>query len=354
MATAGTSVRVRMVDVAERAGVGTITVSRVLRTPERVSQEVRDRVVAAMQATGYVPNLAAGTLKSQRSRVVAAIVPTLRNTIFAETVDSLADGLREQGLQLLIANSGYSTESEEAILLNLLGQQPVAVVLTGTVHAPGVRNVLRSRGLPVVETWDLSDDPIDLAVGFSNLEAARSMTLALAARGYRRIAFAGVPPEREHRATQRLEGYRQAMAELGRSAHTLALDDLGVTFASGERAVRELLAQPLAPDVVFFANDVAAFGAAQACMRLGLAVPTRMAIAGFGDFEVAGASNPPLTTVRIPGERIGRTAASLIIGRLATSRGAGLTHAASVSGAGQAAPGRSVDLGFEIVFRESA
>jgi LacI family gluconate utilization system Gnt-I transcriptional repressor len=343
-----------MVDVAQRAGVGTITVSRALRTPERVSPEVRRRVLAAIQATGYVPNLAAGTLKSQRSRVVASIVPTLRNTIFAETVDGLADGLRAQGLQLLIASSGYSVEAEEEILLNLLGQQPVAVVLTGTAHAPPVRALLRSRALPVVETWDLSDDPIDLAVGFSNFEAARSMTLALATRGYRRIAFAGAPPQREHRAAQRLEGYRQAMAELGRSAHTVTLDDLGVTFASGETAVRGLLAGPLAPDVVFFANDVAAFGAAQACVRLGVAVPTRMAIAGFGDFELAGASNPPLTTVRIPGEHIGRTAARLIIERLAASRAAGTAQAASAAGTAQAVSGRTVDLGFEIVFRESA
>ena len=146
MTSGSRSGRVRMVDVAQRAGVGTITVSRALRTPQQVSQEVRDRVLAAMEATGYVPNLAAGTLKSQRSRVVAAIVPTLRNTIFAETVEGLADGLREHGLQLLIASSGYSLEAEESILLNLLGQQPVAVVLTGIAHAPRVRSMLRSRG----------------------------------------------------------------------------------------------------------------------------------------------------------------------------------------------------------------
>jgi len=331
-----------MVDVARRAGVGTITVSRALRTPERVSQDVRDRVLAAIEATGYVPNLAAGTLKSQRSRVVAAIVPTLRNTIFAETVDGLAEGLREHGLQLLIASSGYSAEAEASILLNLLGQQPVAVVLTGTRHAPQVRAMLRTRRLPVVETWDLAQDPIDRAVGFSNFEAARQMTLALAAQGYRRIAFAGTPPQLEHRATQRLEGYRQAVAELGRAAQVVMLENLGVTFASGERAVTTLLARARPPDAVFFVNDVAAFGAAQACQRLGVEVPGRLAIAGFGDFELARAANPALTTVRIPGEQIGRTAAGLIVERLAAEGGRALAQV------------RSLDLGFEIVRRGSA
>lgn len=342
---------VRMVDVARRAGVGTITVSRALRTPERVSPEVRERVMAAMQATGYVPNLAAGTLKSQRSRVVAAIVPTLRNTIFAETVDGLADGLRAHGLQLLIASSGYSVESEASILQNLLGQQPVAVVLTGTAHDPRVRPMLRSRGLPVVETWDLADDPIDQAVGFSNFEAARHMTLALAARGYQRIAFAGAPPGREQRAAQRLAGYREAISELGRRPQVITLEDLGATFASGESAVRQMLARARPPDAVFFVNDVAAFGGVQACVRLGVAVPQQLAIAGFGDFELASASHPPLTTVRIPRERIGRTAAQLIVERLSGPQ-PGSASIKVPDGAGVSP--RSLDLGFDIVLRDSA
>ncbi len=307
--------------------------------------------MAALKATGYVPNLAAGTLKSQRSRVVAAIVPTLRNTIFAETVDGLAEGLREHGFQLLIANSGYSVEDEEAILLNLLGQQPVAVVLTGTTHTPRVRAMLRSRGLPVVETWDLSEDPVDRAVGFSNFEAARQMTLALAERGYRRIAFAASKPGKEQRATQRLSGYRKAMRELKLSPQTIELEDLGVSFASGERAIHALLGQSHPPDAVFFVNDVAAFGAAQACARMGVAVPGRIAIAGFGDFELAGAANPPLTTVRIPGAQIGKTAASLILERLGVKA---VSAESETTNAGVDANARCIDLGFEIILRESA
>jgi LacI family gluconate utilization system Gnt-I transcriptional repressor len=329
-----------MADVATRAGVGTITVSRALRTPERVSAEVRERVRAAVEATGYVPNLAAGTLKSRRSRIVAAIVPTLRSAIFAETVEGLADGLRAHGLQLMLAASGYSIEEEEAILRSLLGQQPEAVVLTGIAHAPGVRALLRARRLPVVETWELADEPIDRAVGFSNLEAARSMTHALAARGHRRIAFVGTPPGVEARASQRLDGYRRAMGELGLPEDLALLDEFGVTIASGERAAVALLARARPPDAAFFVNDVAAFGAVQACRRLGVAVPAGLAIAGFGDFELARAAHPALTTVRIPGDRIGRTAATLVVERLA-------------GGTAQAGP-RVVDLGFEIVVRDSA
>ena len=332
-----------MADVALRAGVGTITVSRALRTPQRVSPEVRERVRAAIEATGYVPNLAAGTLKSQRSRIIAAIVPTLRNTIFSDTVEGLADELRLHGYQLLLASSGYSRQAEEDILRKLLGQQPAAVVLTGTQHTARVRGLLTELRVPVIETWDLTNRPIDRVVGFSNQEAARQLTLALARRGYRRIAFAGTPPELERRATLRLEGYRQAMQELGRKGDELMIDNVGVTIAAGARAVSTLLQRPKAPDAVFFVNDVLAFGAIQQCQRLGVEVPARLAIAGFGDFEIAEAALPSLTTVRIPGERIGRTAARMLVAALSAPRGA---ESATIE--------RIVDLGFELVLRDSA
>lgn len=332
-----------MADVARQAGVGAITVSRALRTPERVSPEVRERVRAAIESTGYVPNLAAGTLKSQRSNIVAAIVPTLRNTIFADTVEGLADELRAHGYQLLLASSGYSRQAEEEILRKLLGQQPAAVVLTGTEHSARVRSLLTSLRIPVIETWDLTQRPIDRAVGFSNREAARELTRALAGRGHRRITFVGTPPQLERRATLRLEGYRDAMRELGLRADELMIDEVGVTIAAGAAAVQRLLARARQPDAVFFVNDVLAFGAIQQCQRAGVDVPGKLAIAGFGDFEIAEAALPSLTTVRIPGEQIGRTAARLLVSALAAGPADG--------GAGRE---RTVDLGFEVVLRDSA
>lgn len=351
-----------MADVARQAGVGTITVSRALRTPELVSPEVRERVRAAVESTGYVPNLAAGTLKSQRSKIVAAIVPTLRNTIFADTVEGLADELRAHGYQLMLASSGYSRETEEDILRKLLGQQPAAVVLTGTEHSARVRSLLTGLRIPVIETWDLTNRPIDRVVGFSNREAARQLTLALARRGYRRIAFVGTPPEFERRATLRLEGYRQAMRELDLPADELIDDDAGVTIAAGARAIDRLLQRPRQPDAVFFVNDVPAFGAIQQCQRLGIEVPGRVAIAGFGDFEIASAALPSLTTVRIPGENIGRTAARMLVEALTdgstgvTASATSRTSASGASASGTLAAGanRVVDLGFEVVLRESA
>lgn len=329
----------RMADVAARAGVSAITVSRALRTPEKVSPKARARIEAAIKSLGYVPNLAAGTLKSQRSRIVAAVVPTLANSIFADTVDGMADVLREHGYQLLLGNAGYSPDTEEALVAAFLGRQPEGLILTGVQHRRAVRERLRQVRIPVVETWELTDSPIDTVVGFSNFEAARRMTHALAERGYRDIVFAGVAPEREARSARRQAGYVRAMAELGRAENISTVPgETSPTYRSGALAMAQLLRERPRADAVFFANDFLAVGGLMECARSGIPVPGRMAIAGFGDFDIAREILPALTTVRIPGREIGRRAASTIIARLRS----------------EVERERIIDLGFEIIVRDSA
>jgi LacI family gluconate utilization system Gnt-I transcriptional repressor len=335
----GPSGATRMADVARAAGVSAITVSRALRLPGRVAPETRERVEAAVRALGYVPNLVAGALKSQRSRIVVAIVPTLVSAIFAETVAGMTETLREQGYHLLLADSGYAPETEESLVRAFLGRRPDAIVLTGIHHTPGARAQVRAAGIPVVETWELADDPIDMNVGFSNREAGMRLTEALLARGHRRIVFAGIDPALEQRARRREEGFRAAMraAGLGARVHRLDDADRGLTMRSGARAAAALLAARPRVDAVMFANDFPAFGALAECARRGVAVPSGLAIAGFGDFEIAREAHPALTTVRVPGREMGRRAAAMILDRLA----------------GRAVAPR-VDLGFEVVLRGSA
>jgi LacI family gluconate utilization system Gnt-I transcriptional repressor len=328
----------RMADVARAIGVSAITVSRALSRPERVSPATRARVEAAVRALGYVPNLAAGTLKSQRSRIVVAIVPTLAGSIFAETVDGMTEGLREAGYQLLLANSGYAPETEESLVRTFLGRRPDGLILTGLHHTEGARAQIRAARIPVVEIWERDAAPIDMNVGFSNFDAARCLTEALIARGYRRIAFAGVDPALEPRSRRREEGYRAALGRCGRAPilHRIN-EDRGVTIGSGARTVPALLEVSPAIDAVLFANDLPAFGAVQECARRGIAVPGRLAVAGFGDFEVAREAHPALTTVRVPGAEMGRRAARMILDRIAGR-----------------SPTPIVDLGFEVMLRASA
>ena len=114
-----------------------MTVSRALRMPGRVAPETRARVEEAVRALGYVPNLVAGALRSQRSRIVVAIVPTLTSSIFAETVEGMTEALRAQDHQLLLANSGYAPETEEDLVRAFLGRRPDGMILTGVHHTAG-------------------------------------------------------------------------------------------------------------------------------------------------------------------------------------------------------------------------
>jgi LacI family gluconate utilization system Gnt-I transcriptional repressor len=172
----------RMEDVARLAGVSAITVSRALRHPEKVANETRDRITSAIRTLGYVPNLTAASLASNRSGIIAAIIPTVTNSIFADTVQGMSDRLRREGYQLLLGNTGYSVEEESALVSAFLARRPDGIILTGARHTPTTREMLADANLPVVETWDLAVEPIDMMVGFSNFEAAHAWQSAATAR----------------------------------------------------------------------------------------------------------------------------------------------------------------------------
>lgn len=328
-----------MATVAALAGVTKMTVSRVLREPEKVNETTRSRVLAAMRELDYVPNRLAGGLTAGSSGLVAAIVPTLRHALFADTLEGLGEVLAETGLGLFVSSTSYRVEVEEAQVRSILERRPDALVLTGRTHTAAVRELLSGFGLPVVETWETAGEPVDTAVGFSNREAAHAMTTELLRCGYRRIAFVNGPAETNERARRRAEGYLAAVAEAGLEAPPVLTvsDETVIEAETGARAVRALLRRDPAIDAIFFTSDVFAVGAILACRELGVEVPGRLGIAGFHDLAVGRIVSPTLTTVKVPALEIGRRAGHLILARLS----------------GAAVAERVVDLGFSIIARES-
>jgi LacI family gluconate utilization system Gnt-I transcriptional repressor len=326
--------RPRIEEVARRAGTAAITVSRVLREPDKVAPATRARVMAAVEALGYIPNLSASSLASRRSGIVAVVVPTVGNSIFTETIQGISDAVTAGGLQLLLGDSGYSAEREHALINAVAGRQPEALAIIGVVRRPETRVLLANLGVPVVETWDLTDDPVDTVVGFSNRHAGRAAADFLLARGHRRIGYIGGPDER---ARARLDGCRLALASAGLPPPASLVIDEPVSVGAGRRALARLLDDAPEIGAVFFATDVLAVGGLLECQRRGIAVPGGLALIGLGDRESPDELRPALTTVRVPSYEIGRRAGEIILARL--------------TGAG--AP-RIVDLGFSIQERDSA
>jgi LacI family gluconate utilization system Gnt-I transcriptional repressor len=324
-----------MEDVARIAGVSLMTVSRAINSPEKVAGDTRERIEKAIAKTGYVPNLSASSLSSKRSRIVAAIVPTISNSTFAETVRGLSDTLDAEGYQLLLGQTGYDEAKEEALVFALLGRQVDGIVLTGVSHSNALVKRLKSLRIPVVETWDLSESPIDMVAGFSNFDAGGEIGRYLLAKGHRRLGFSGGPGDR---TDSRLAGFRGAMKRT-RDAHlTIALLPVGTTFRSGREALQILMEKDPALDAIFFANDAVAVGALMECQRLGIRVPQELAIVGFTDLDIAAEIEPGLTTVQVRSRTIGEEAARMLLTRF---KGEVVTE-----------PIR--DLGFALVKRASA
>jgi LacI family transcriptional regulator, gluconate utilization system Gnt-I transcriptional repressor len=319
-------------EIARRIGVSPMTVSRAINQPELVLPETRERIYDVIRSVGFVPNQVAGNLARNRSRIIGTVVPPLINAGIAEQVQGMSDLLGAEGYQLLIAQGPFTPELEERLILSLLAWQPAGFVLQAFVASERARQILLTRRIPVVEISEIEgQEPIGALVGVSNHAAARAMTLHLAAKGYRRIAFIDTPPHGNDRLQRRALGYRAAMAELRRKP--IAIEG-PMTVEFGAQALA--LLHSLRPDVVFCPSDTLAIGLLQACHRAGVKVPQDLAVAGYGDLDLAAQMYPSLTTVCVRRYEMGRLAAQTVLD-MAMGGKPDVT-----------------DIGFEIIDRESA
>jgi LacI family transcriptional regulator, gluconate utilization system Gnt-I transcriptional repressor len=269
-------------DVAKLAGVAPITASRALNTPEQVSAEVRKKVGDAVARTGYVPNLLAGGLASSRSRLVAAVVPTISGPVFLETMQSLTEALAERGYQLMLGQAGYAGSREDALLEAIIGRRPDGIVLTGIMHSAEGRRRLLASGIPVVETWDLTPTPIDMLVGFSHVDVGRAVAEFLVGKGRRRYA---VVAGNDERAQRRLDAFRAAIGAKGLAPVQTVVVPAPTSLRSGRAALAELITRAPDIDAVFCSSDLLALGVLTEAQARDLVVPARLAVVGFGDLE---------------------------------------------------------------------
>ena len=322
-------------DVAKLAGVAPITASRVLNTPEQVSVDVRQKVLDAVQRTGYVPNRMAGGLASSRSRLIAAVVPSTVMSVFMPTIEALNDTLFDAGYQLMLGQSSYSASREESLLEAIIGRRPDGIFLTGILR-PGLgRTRLMASGIPVVETWDLTPTPIDMLVGFSHADIGREVARFLMAKGRRKLALIRAEDER---ADRRASAFTDAVVRAGLGPVAVVNVGASRSLQSGRDALGQLLAQAPDVDAMFCSSDLLALGVLTEARVRGIAIPEQMAIMGFGDVPFAADMAPALSTVHINGVDIGRLAARSLIDRAE----------------GREVAQRVVDVGFSIVERETS
>jgi len=330
--------RPRLLDVAHAANVSTMTVVRVLREPAKVAPATRARVEAVIARTGYTPDLVARGLASNRSGLVAAVIPVLTNSLIAEIMQGLSDALAPADLHLLIGASGFSAAAEEVLVRAFLSRRIDGLYLTGVIHTDATVRMLREARIPVVEGGNLTDRAIDMVVGYSNVDAARDMTRHLLSRGYWPVGYIGAFPQDNDRARDRRRGYEAALRGARRAVDASLCVETTLDVGAGAQAMATLLERRADVRAVFCSADAIAVGALYECQRRGLDIPGRIAIGGFDDIPIAGQIVPALTTLRVPRYAIGQKAGAMIRERLA----------------GRQVRTPIVDTGYTLVPRDSA
>lgn len=342
--------RPTIADVAARAGVGAISVSRALRDPSLVSDAMREKIDAAVRELGYVPNLAARALASTRSDVVGVLVPSLTQHIFADVLRGIYDGIGKTRLHIQVGNTRYDLDEEDRLLAELLRHKPAGLIVSGIDQSAAARRMLEQANCPVIQIMDLSDDPVNKIIGFSHHNAAKAMTQHLIEAGYRRIGF--LSGWMNNRSKGRMSGYIEALEEAGLYDPQLGnpAGDLGAlalrgswdkhqysTPAMGRELLTELWNRVPDLDAVFCNNDVLALGVLFECNARGVSVPEDFGIAGFNDEDFMEAASPALSSVRTHRWKVGHDAVIALRRQLD----------------GEPDDERVVDVGFEVMKRAS-
>jgi LacI family gluconate utilization system Gnt-I transcriptional repressor len=326
---------ITMHDIAQKSGVAAITVSRALRGETTVSAKTLLKVQQAADELGYIYNHTARAFSKRGSRLIALVIPTVSNSVFASTIEGMNEVFATAGYTITIGNSGFSRTEEERVVRSLLGYGPEAIILTGFTHTDATMDLLKRSRIPIVEMWNYGFEALDMAVGFSNFNAARSMTEYLIRRGYKSIGYASGTQVDNDRTLGREAGYRAALAAAGLTVPEEWVTSLPLELSSGAEIARKYSGAGTRPEAFFIASDIIAAGFILECNRLAIKVPRDVAITGFDDTPLASAIDPPLTTVRVPQREIGVVAAQMILDRLA----------------GREISNPQRDLGFEIIVR---
>lgn len=302
-----------MEDVAREAGVSPITVSRALSAPHKVKAETRERVMAAVEKTGYVVNATASSLRSGRSSTVTVFVASLLNPHFAAAMQGALDAFEGSRYRLMFTQVGYIDGLKADITESIRPFAPAAVMFTGIPMQPEARVALRKLNVPIMELWTGADDPIDMVAGASIEAGAGLMGTHLVERGYKHIAYAG---QTKVPGGIGLAGFRRAIEAAGGTlGFTLPIEGTG-NLSAGIAALGQILKEYPECDAIYFGSDLLAVGAQIAAGEMGVEIPKRLAMGGYGDLEFAKHLTPALTTVQVSDYETGRLAGVALRSRL--------------------------------------
>jgi len=303
----------RIKDVAREAGVSTATVSHVINKTRHVSDETRERVLDAIERCGYIPNAHARQLASGRSNTLGLIISDISNPFFPELVKSIERAAFERGYDLILSNTNYEAERTSSYMQRLIERQVAGVALmTSELDIALVDELARRRVCVVfLDLGSAGQCMNNIVVDYdTGIEEAIAHLVAL---DHREIAFVG-GPRHLRSAVKRLDAFRASLAR-HLPAATPQIYDGDFKLDGGRLAARAFVERGREgmPTAVVVANDMMALGMMQEFRECGVEVPRDISIVGFDDIAFAALAAPPLTTVSLPREELGRRAVEALI-----------------------------------------
>lgn len=303
-----------LADVAQESGVSAITVSRYLRSPEKVAKLTGEKIKSAIDRLGYVPNLAAQALASSSSNVIGVLIPSLSNAVFSDVVTGLYEALQGTSYNIQFAHTSYSEKDEEQAIRMFRAQNPAALIIAGVDQSKVSRQLLEDLNCPIVQIMDMCEEPIDSIIGFSHFNAAKDAIEKLIILGHKKIAFMGA--RMDPRTQKRLLGYREAMSNAGLLDESLISTNKDhSSLALGAEMLSDLLDKKNKFDAIFCNNDDLAIGALFECNRRGISVPEDLGICGFNNFAMSEAAHPKVSTVETHRYEMGKLAGEHLLQR---------------------------------------
>ncbi|MBP8258558.1 MAG: LacI family DNA-binding transcriptional regulator [Verrucomicrobia bacterium] len=311
---------IRLKDIAQRAGVSVMTVSKVLRDAPDISAATKDRVGRLAREMGYVPDGLAQSLRTRKTRLIGVVISTIMNPIFARVLTAIEQRAFEAGFEVVFCQSFNQVEREERVLRRLLERRVEGLLVSPVyrlepeapvfqhLHERQVPTVILGHSAPFCRQF--------VPVETDDLQAGYEVASHLIQLGHRRIAFLSGPLQAPW-AQERIEGYRRALRE-----HQIPTEDrwvfqAGTTIEEGSRAVEQLLTESATPTAIQAVNDLVAMGAGQTLLARGFRIPQDISLAGFGNFMASEFFRVPLTTVRQPKMRLGQAAMDALIALMA-------------------------------------
>lgn len=302
--------RVTLQDIALLAGVTKMTVSRYLRTPEKVAAETAEKIAQVMKEVNFTDGDEARSTQKPR---IGVLIPSFNNQIFADLLAGIESITLEQGYQTLVVNYDYSRQREEEHIVQLLAYPIAGLILTDSEHTLRAEKYLTAAKIPVAQVMDLEGPEGRIAVGLDNFQAGYDMTEALLASGKRQVVYFGAMSDA--RDTKRFQGYCRAMEKQGLTPRQITPHRVSsVTVGSDMLA----MARQLYPDLdgILCTNDDLAVGVLQECLRLGLRVPQDIALSGFHGLDIGKATTPGIASVITPRFDIGKVATEILLKRI--------------------------------------